>query len=81
VYHQWSLRWAGSPFVRFLGIANAETLLVTSMNAYREILQTRSSSFVKPELTRKCASVVVGEGLPFAEGNAHRQRKAALMRE
>lgn len=78
LYRDWAAQDPDSPFVRFLGVGSSETLVATSIDAYREILQTENDSFVKPELTRKIANTVVGDGLPFAYGHCHRQRKAAL---
>lgn len=81
LFTEWSRTWPESPFIRYLGVANAESLLANNITAYREILQTKASFFVKPELTRRCANIVVGDGLPFAEGHLHRQRRAVLMSE
>ena len=76
------LEWCGdhpdSPFIRYLGVGNSEILIATSITAYKEVLQAKNSYFVKPDLTRRTAAIVVGEGLPFAEGHSHRQRRAAL---
>lgn len=79
LFHEWSRQWPGSPFIRYIGIANSECLVANSITAYREILQTKSGSFVKPTLTRRCFRMIIGDGLPFAEGLSHRHRRAALM--
>lgn len=78
LFHEWSLDSPESPFIRYLGFGNAEYLVVNSVMAYREILQTKCSSFIKPSLTRKAAKIVVGDGLPFAEGHVHRHRRGVL---
>ncbi|CAI6090908.1 unnamed protein product [Clonostachys chloroleuca] len=81
LYQEWSRRWPESPFIRFLGLFNSEYLIINSVQAYQEVLQTKNSSFIKPELTRKAATVVIGDGLPFAEGDLHRRRKGVLLME
>ena len=78
LFHEWSLSSPEGPFIRYLGFGNAESLVVNSVAAYREVLQTKASSFMKPALTRKCAAVVIGDGLPFAEGSAYRHRRSVL---
>ncbi|CAH0017328.1 unnamed protein product [Clonostachys rhizophaga] len=81
LYQEWSHRWPESPFIRFLGLFNSEYLIINSVQAYQEVLQTKNSSFSKPALTRKAATVVIGDGLPFAEGDLHRRRKGVLLME
>ena len=79
LFLDWSQTWPGSPFIRYLGLANAEYLVVTSSTAYREILQTKSNLFVKPPVTRQYSKPIIGDGLPFAHGQLHRSRRASLM--
>ncbi|CAG9956312.1 unnamed protein product, partial [Clonostachys rosea f. rosea IK726] len=81
LYQEWSRRWPESPFIHFLGLFNSEYLIINSVQAYQEVLQTKNSSFSKPALTRKAATVVIGDGLPFAEGDLHRRRKGVLLME
>ncbi|VUC33351.1 unnamed protein product [Clonostachys rosea] len=81
LYQEWSRRWPESPFIRFLGLFNSEYLVINSVQAYQEVLQTKNSSFCKPALTRKTATIVIGDGLPFAEGDLHRHRKGVLLME
>jgi cytochrome P450 len=78
LFLEWSRMWPETPFIRYLGVGNAETLLASNMTSYREVLQTKSSYFIKPTLSRQTANVVIGDGLPFAEGNAHRHRRGVL---
>lgn len=81
LFQEWSRRWPSSPFIRYLGVANSECLVVNSVAAYRDILQTQNHCFAKPALTRRCASMIIGDGLPFAEGSLHRRRRAVLASE
>jgi hypothetical protein len=78
LFHDWSTSLPEAPFIRYLGVGNAESLIVNNITAYREILQTKCTAFVKPDLTRKTAVAVIGEGLPFAEGHTHRIRRGVL---
>lgn len=78
LFREWSARWPETPFIRYLSLFNSETLVVNSLTAYREILSTKNSSFVKPEAARRVANVVIGDGLPFAEGHEHRHRRAIV---
>ncbi|KAF7546811.1 hypothetical protein G7Z17_g8170 [Cylindrodendrum hubeiense] len=80
LYCEWSREWPEAPFIRCLGIANSETLFVNSIEAYKEILQTKSAYFVKPAFARSFAHEVIGDGLPFDEGQLHKLRRAAIMR-
>lgn len=81
LFREWSAQWPESPFIRYLGLGNCETLVANNLTAYREILSTKNSSFIKPPLARRCANVVIGDGLPFAEGHIHRQRRAIVSSE
>ncbi|KAH7016898.1 cytochrome P450 [Ilyonectria destructans] len=80
LYLEWSRQWPDAPFIRYLGIANTETLFVNSIVAYKEILQTKSAYFVKPKFARTFAHETIGDGLPFVEGQLHKLRRAAMMR-
>ena len=77
LFQDWSQQWAGSPFIRYLGLGNSEYLVVCSNAAYQEILKSRN--FVKPAITRRYAKLIIGDGLPFAEGELHRVRRGSLM--
>ncbi|KAH8736438.1 cytochrome P450 [Ilyonectria robusta] len=80
LYLEWSRQWPDAPFIRYLGMANTETLFVNSIVAYKEILQTKAACFVKPKFARTFAHETIGDGLPFAEGQLHKLRRAAMMR-
>lgn len=78
LYREWSRSCPESPFLRILKTANSETLVPNTIAAYREILQTKNDYFVKPEESRNGAALVIGDGLPWAHGETHRQRRGAL---
>ncbi|KAH8173506.1 cytochrome p450 domain-containing protein [Sarocladium implicatum] len=78
MFREWQAAWPESPFIRYLGLGNTETLVANTLPAYREILSTKNNSFIKPEAARRVANVVIGDGLPFAHGPEHRQRRAVV---
>lgn len=59
-------------------MGNAEVLVPNTIEAYREILQTKFECFVKPRESYTGAVMVIGDGLPWAHGDLHRLRRAAL---
>ncbi|KAH7150420.1 cytochrome P450 [Dactylonectria estremocensis] len=79
LYAKWSREWPDAPFIRYLGFGNHETIFVSGIQAYKEILQTKSAHFVKPHWARTFAHETIGDGLPFVEGTLHKQRRQALM--
>lgn len=78
LFREWAALSPESHFVRYLGLFNSETLVATSVTAYREMLTTKNNFFVKPEAARRVANVIIGDGLPFAHGPEHRQRRAVV---
>ncbi|KAH7134259.1 cytochrome P450 [Dactylonectria macrodidyma] len=80
LYAEWSRQFPDAPFIRYLGFGNHETIFVSGIQAYKEILQTKAAHFVKPSWARTFAHETIGDGLPFDEGKLHKQRKEALMR-
>ena len=78
LYRKWSRDCPESPFLRILKIGNSETLIPNTIDAYREVLQTKNDCFIKSEESRIGAAMVIGDGLPWAHGETHRQRRAVL---
>ncbi|KAI1136470.1 cytochrome P450 [Hypoxylon sp. FL0543] len=78
-YMSWSATWPDSPFIRYLILANKEILLINTVEAHRQILQTKCYDFVKPKFLERLLGEIVGTGLLFAESHEHkRQRKMIL---
>ncbi|KAF5023706.1 hypothetical protein F66182_4272, partial [Fusarium sp. NRRL 66182] len=75
---KWSREFPEAPLIRYLNFANGETLFVNSVEAYKQVLQTKSASFVKPAFARQFAHEIIGDGLPFVEGKLHKLRRAAI---
>ncbi|KAF9773160.1 hypothetical protein IL306_009066 [Fusarium sp. DS 682] len=74
----WSREFPEAPFIRYLNFGNGETLFVNSIEAYKQVLQTKSSYFEKPAFARQFAHEIIGDGLPFVEGKLHKLRRAAI---
>ncbi|KAF4454666.1 benzoate 4-monooxygenase cytochrome P450 [Fusarium albosuccineum] len=75
---EWSREYPEAAFIRYLNFANSETLFANTIEAYKEVLQTKSAFFVKPAFARQFAHEIIGDGLPFIEGKLHRLRRAAI---
>jgi hypothetical protein len=76
-YVSWVKKWPRADFIRYMTFGNSEALLVTSLAAHKEILQTKCYSFIKPPFLKRLIVDIVGLGLMFAEGEDHKnQRKA-----
>lgn len=51
---------------------NAERLLITSPQAFNEVLTTKSYEFVKPQMLRNGLGRILGVGILLAEGDEHK---------
>ncbi|RKF55520.1 Cytochrome P450 monooxygenase FUM15 [Golovinomyces cichoracearum] len=65
--------------IRYLGIFNSERLLITSPNALKEVLTTKSYDFKKPSRIFRALSRLLGVGLILAEGDEHKRQRKNLM--
>jgi hypothetical protein len=48
MYLAWMRKWPDAPLIRYLSFGNSEVVLINSLAACKEVLQTRCYSFVKP---------------------------------
>ncbi|CAI2170100.1 576_t:CDS:2 [Funneliformis geosporum] len=72
------LRWVKKygNLVKFYGLFNTPTIIVTDAKLIQDILLSNGYDFCKPKLVRGDVDSIIGVGLAFVEGNAHkRQRK------
>ena len=75
-YLSWMRKWPDAKMIRYFSFGNSEALLVTGLDALREILSVKTYLFVKPPVFEKLVRTIVGKGLLFAEGEEHKtQRK------
>ncbi|KAF9878823.1 cytochrome P450 [Colletotrichum karsti] len=66
------LRVDPSDLMSALSRRRGETLLVTQLDALKEIFQSKANAFMKPEITRRIQTPVMGNGIVFTEGEEHR---------
>ena len=65
--------------IRYREFLNKECILLTSLEALREVLHTQSYTFVKPAYYRTGLGLVFGpRALPFAEGEEHKHQRKLL---
>jgi cytochrome P450 len=67
-----------APLLRYLHLANSEWVLVNSVQACREMLQTKCYQFQKPGYFRRIVGEIAGVGLVNAEGEVHRRQRRLL---
>ncbi|KAI1771885.1 cytochrome P450 [Hypoxylon cercidicola] len=75
---QWSRNWPEAPFIRYISFIGKEVLLVNSLAAHKAVLQTHVYDFVKPPFFAGLVDEIVGTGLLFAEGEAHKHERRLL---
>jgi len=78
LYLKWVYQYPDTPFIRYLSFGNSEQLLVNSLNAYKEVLQTQCYAFVKPVFFKRLIGGIIGDGLLFKEGEEHKRERRLL---
>lgn len=78
LYVKWINDYPDTPFIRYLSFGNSEVLLVNSLKAYKEVLQTQCYSFIKPTFFKRLVGEIVGVGLLFTEGEEHRRQRRLM---
>jgi len=78
VYLKWVYQYPDTPFIRYLSFGNSEQLLVNSLKAYKEVLQTQCYAFIKPVFFKRLIGGIVGDGLLFKEGEEHKRERRLL---
>ncbi|KAK0619145.1 cytochrome P450 [Immersiella caudata] len=74
----WMRRWPETPLIRYFDLGNSDAVLVTSLDAHKEILRDKVYSFRKPAFFTRLVADIVGFGLVFAEGEAHKKQRRVL---
>jgi len=64
--------------VRYLSLANEETLLINTPEAHKEVFQTHCYAFQKPDVLFRFIGEIIGRGLLFAEGAEHKRQRRIL---
>ncbi|KAI0382373.1 cytochrome P450 [Hypomontagnella monticulosa] len=78
-YVRWSSRWPDSPFIRYLTLANKEILLINTVEAHRQVLQTKCYDFIKPQVMERLAGALAGKGLLFAKNHEHKKQRRMIL--
>lgn len=71
-------QWPDSPLIRFLDLANQEVVMLNSVKATKDVLQTNCYTFVKPAFLRRVLGEITGVGLLFSEGESHKRQRKIL---
>ncbi|KAK3312699.1 cytochrome P450 [Apodospora peruviana] len=74
----WMQQWPTAPLIRYFDVGNSDAVLVTNLEAHKEILQAKAYSFQKPPFFVRLIATIVGFGLGFAEGEEHKKQRRAL---
>ncbi|GAB1316901.1 Cytochrome P450 monooxygenase FUM15 [Madurella fahalii] len=77
-YVSWMRQWPKAPLIRYFDVGNSDAVLVTSLDAHKEILHAKAYSFQKPPFFVRLIASIVGFGLGFAEGEEHKRQRRAL---
>lgn len=74
----WMRQWPTAHLIRYFTAGNSEALLVTSLEAHNEVLQTKCYSFEKPTFFVRLISGFAGVGLVLAAGDTHKKQRKVL---
>lgn len=66
------------PLLYYRHIAGSEWILINSVQAAREMLQTKCYQFEKPEFFRRIVGEIAGIGLVNVEGDVHKKQRRLL---
>ncbi|KAK3339643.1 cytochrome P450 [Lasiosphaeria hispida] len=77
-YVSWMRQWPKAPLIRYFDVGNSDAVLVTSLDAHKEILHAKAYSFQKPTFFVRLIADIVGFGIGFAEGEEHKKQRRAL---
>ncbi|KAF4177922.1 hypothetical protein CNMCM8927_008974 [Aspergillus lentulus] len=68
----WKATVASRGLIRYYLPGNQERVLVTNVEALKDILVSKASDFVKPKAVQRRLSRITGNGLLLAEGEVHK---------
>ncbi|KAI1141284.1 cytochrome P450 [Hypoxylon sp. FL0543] len=78
LYTKWIRQHPGAPLIRYLSFANTEVIVPTSVELFKEILQTHCYSFQKAHHWRRMMKNLSGEGIIVMESDKHRTHRKML---
>ncbi|PHH80715.1 hypothetical protein CDD80_63 [Ophiocordyceps camponoti-rufipedis] len=76
----WVRQWPAANMIRYFSLGNSESLLVTGLDAYRQVLVEKPNSFRKPVAFQKMLQPITGKGLVLSEGDEHRFHRRMMGR-
>src|SRR4051812_48473203 len=71
-------KWPDAHFIRHLSFGNSEILLANSLQAHKEVMQTKADKFVKPGSYETLLGEFAGKGVMFSVGEEHRLQRRFL---
>ncbi|TDZ67987.1 Cytochrome P450 monooxygenase FUM15 [Colletotrichum trifolii] len=77
-YASWMREQPNERFIRYLDIGNKEGIVVTKLDAFKEIFQTKADSFQKPEFNIRLIAPIAGAGVAFSNGDEHKSQRRLL---
>jgi cytochrome P450 len=77
-FTSWMRKWPEQELIRYITIGNKEAVLVTGLQALKEVLQTNAYTFVKPAGYKRVSEPIVGKGLFLMDGHQHRMHRKLL---
>lgn len=78
MYLAWMQKWPDAPLIRYLSLGHSEIVLINSLPALKEVLQTKCYSFVKPPFWVRLSREIAGRGLALMEGDEHKEQRRLL---
>ncbi|KAL1600452.1 hypothetical protein SLS60_006838 [Paraconiothyrium brasiliense] len=78
LYVQWMKQYPSAPVIRYLTFGNTEVLVANSLEAFRELLQTKCYDFKKPDRWHRIVGEIIGKGVINMEGDDHRAARKML---
>jgi cytochrome P450 len=67
-----------APLIRYMHAGNSEWVLLNSVQACKEMLQSKCYQFEKPEFFRRVVGEIAGVGLVNIEGAEHKKQRRLL---
>lgn len=78
LYVEWMRQYPSAPVIRYLTFGNTEVLVANSLEAFRELLQTKCYQFRKPDRWHRIVGEIIGVGVVNMEGDDHRAARKML---
>lgn len=67
-----------APLIRFFDVGYTEAVMLNSVKATRDALQSQCYKLVKPNFVRRVLGEINGTGVFFEEGESHKRQRRLL---